>query len=80
MPYSVAAMCLHMLAQSEQEHSSSISLGDGNKPVFGCRNASSTALGNFPASSSTSDASFPSHAWTTRFQVFLFSFCILIVT
>src|ERR1022692_4226926 len=53
MPYSTAATCLHMPAQSGQLHESSISSGEGNRPWFCRQIRSMTPLDNRPCSNST---------------------------
>jgi hypothetical protein len=54
MPYSVAATCLHMAAESGQLQLKLISFVEGNRPVPGRVNRSITAADNCPCSNSTS--------------------------
>src|ERR1019366_6558460 len=59
MPYSAAATCLHMSAQSGQLHESWISAGEGNRPCFCRQIRSMTPLDNRPCSNSTSESMAP---------------------
>ena len=55
MPYSTAATCLHMFAQSGQLHSSVISRGLGNKPVSGSVTIAITSSESEPRSNSSTE-------------------------
>src|SRR5262245_56288251 len=59
MPYSTAATCLHIDAQSGQLHLNAISLGDGNSPVFSSQRRDMTPVEKRPCKSSTSESMAP---------------------
>src|SRR5690606_37055127 len=61
-PYSVAATCLHIPAQSGQEQLIVISEGEGKSPSFGLVTTLITLLDIRPSSSSTSEATSPPQA------------------
>ena len=62
MPYSTAATCLHIDAQSGQLHVNRISLGDGNSPSSAGRDAPSRRFEKRPCSSSTSESIAPAQS------------------
>src|SRR5437667_866293 len=62
MPYSTAATCLHIPAQSGQLHESLISSGDGKRPVFCLQTRSMTPLENRPCRSSMSESIAPAQS------------------
>src|ERR1022692_4138381 len=68
MPYSTAATCLHMPAQSGQLHESSISSGEGNRPWFCRQIRSMTPLDNRPCSNSTSESIAPAQSLPLDFH------------
>src|SRR3990167_5172811 len=59
MPYSTAATCLHIDAQSGQLHVKRMSFGDGNSPVFSAQRRVMTPLEKRPCRSSTSESIAP---------------------
>src|SRR5213594_1544649 len=59
MPYSTAATCLHIDAQSGQLHVKRTSFGDGNSPVFSSQRRVMTPFEKRPCSNSTSESMAP---------------------
>src|SRR5437870_4011790 len=59
MPYSTAATCLHMDAQSGQLHVKMMSVGDGNSPVFSSQRRVITPVEKRPCSNSTKESIAP---------------------
>src|SRR5437764_2902935 len=59
MPYSTAATCLHIDAQSGQLHVNWMSFGDGNSPVFSSHRRVITPFEKRPCSSSTRESMAP---------------------
>src|ERR1039457_6575931 len=62
MPYSTAAICLHMPAESGQLHERWISAGEGNRPWLCRQIRSMTPLDNRPCSNSTSESIAPAQS------------------
>ena len=70
MPYSTAATCLHIDAQSGQLQSNWIAVGAGNRPVPGLQMRSITALESLPCSSSTKESIDPEQSLAIACQCF----------
>src|ERR1700730_7601667 len=62
MPYSTAATCLHIDAQSGQLQVKRISFGDGNSPVFSSQRRVMTPFEKRPCRSSTSESMAPAQS------------------
>jgi membrane fusion protein, multidrug efflux system len=67
-PYSAAATCLHMSAQSGQLQDSLISVGDGNRPSPSRQTRSITPFAKRPCRSSTSESTVPAQSRQIDFQ------------
>src|ERR1700676_3605913 len=59
MPYSTAATCLHIDAQSGQLHVKRMSFGDGNNPVFSSHRRDMTPFEKRPCRSSMRESMAP---------------------
>src|SRR2546427_11187199 len=68
MPYSTAATCLHIDAQSGQLHVKRMSFGDGNSPVFPSQGGVITPFEKRPCRSSTSESMAPEQSLQMALQ------------
>src|SRR6187401_2862226 len=68
MPYSTAATCLHIDAQSGQLHVKRMSFGDGNRPVFSSHSRVMTPFETRPCRSSTSESMAPEQSLQMALQ------------
>src|SRR5450756_2813310 len=68
MPYSTAATCLHIDAQSGQLHVKMISFGDGNSPVLSSQRRVMTPFENRPCSNSINESMAPAQSLQIALQ------------
>src|SRR3977135_3053281 len=68
MPYSTAATCLHIDAQSGQLHVKRMSFGDGNNPAFSSQRRVMTPFEKRPCRSARWDSVAPGESLQGAFQ------------